>query len=100
MLFCFFYSGGNHGSHFSSTAFASEPWFMILLGSISIMFIVLVLVGIIAYRRNCWSPLHKKQTSLNSNHGGGADMVVGLNGMSYPINRTGITAEYDQMTQR
>ena len=74
---------------------------MILLGSIAIMFIVIVFVGIIAYRKHCWSPLHQKQASLNGNHHGVAtDMVVGRNGISQPVNRPGFPSEYDQLTQR
>ena len=76
---------------------------MVLLGSVSIVFVVLVFVGIVAYRKHCWSPLHQKQSSLNGARGG-AEMVVGLNGMSFPVNRTTTTtttaAEYDEMTQR
>ena len=74
---------------------------MILLGSISIMFVILVFVGIIAYRKHCWSPLHQKQASLNGNHGNNrTGMVVGMNGISMPINRNGFTSDCDQMTQR
>ena len=73
---------------------------MILLGSIAIILIALVFVGIIAYRKRCWSPLHQKQASLNGNHyGTPADMVVGRNGVSLPINRPGFPGDYDQLTQ-
>lgn len=92
---------GDINSKYSSSAFASEPWFMILLGSIAIMLIVLVFVGIIAYRKHCWSPLHQKQASLNrNNHGATADIVVGRNGVSLPVNRPGFPSNYDQVTQR
>ena len=88
-------------STYSSSAFASEPWFMILLGSIAIMFVVIIFVGIIAYRKHCWSPLHQKQVSLNgSHHGTAADMVVGRNGCSLPVHRPGFPSDYDQLTQR
>ena len=72
---------------------------MILLGSVSIMFVILVFVGIIAYRKHCWSPLHQKQVSLNGNRGA-TDMVVGMNGISLPINRNGFASDCDQTTQR
>ena len=72
---------------------------MILLGSIAIMFIILVFVGIIAYRKHCWSPLHQKQSALNRNHGA-TDMVVGMNGISLPLNRGGMLNDSDQVTSR